>query len=121
MNYLLLIHGYTQNGEIIHKKIKKILGNDVLQKFKVLNPNGVYTNDPTFTSNLNFGWWNLESPEMYSQKQTYDKEFVEKSIKCILKSLEGVNSQDNLYVIAFSQGAVLTEIMLVNEIGRAHV
>ena len=35
---------------------------------------------------------------------------------CILKTLECKLPQDNLYVIAFSQGAVLTEIMLVNEL-----
>jgi len=106
-NYLLLLHGYTQNGEIMKKKIKKLLTATFLENFIVISPNGCYK----ITEN-SYGWWYLESPEMFSKNHVYKN--YDLAIKTVQEHLENLKEEDNLYIISFSQGSVLLEIMLLH-------
>ena len=122
MNYLLLIHGYTQSGEVITKKVKKILGANFLQNFNIIAFDGIYNIGENITNTSNtkgFGWWELKSPEMYSQKHTYEN--YEKAVEHVRSNLEHLQPDDTLYILSFSQGAVLTEIMLVHNLFPTNV
>lgn len=110
-NYLLLLHGYTQNGKIIKKKITKLLSKTFLQNYKIISPDGPYIID---NSDVKRGWWKLESPEMFTQEHEYIE--YEKAIAVINTNTPSIQCADTFSIIAFSQGTVILEIMIANSL-----
>ncbi len=108
-NYLLLLHGYTQNGNIMKEKVTKMLSSNIMKTYEILSPNGPY-----HIVDEKFGWWKLDSPEMYSQPHTYEN-YVE-AIKTISNTIKHLKEDDILTVIGFSQGAVLAEILIQQKV-----
>ena len=113
VNYLLLLHGYTQNSLRIEKTFTKLLSKKYLQKYNIISPNGPYIIDNNEPEVIR-GWWNLPSPEMYSKGYSYDG-YID-AVTTINNSIKIVNDNDDLSVIGFSQGAVLLEIMLAHNL-----
>ena len=108
-NILLLLHGYTQNADIISNKIKKLCSKSLLSNYEIISPDGTYHID-----DIKRGWWELESPEIFAKSHEY-KEY-NKAIDKISDCLNHLSSDDNLYIIGFSQGAVLCEMMLIHNL-----
>ncbi len=105
VKYLLLLHGYTQNGSIMKDKITKVLSKKIMDEYTVIFPDGPY-----FIDENKLGWWKLESPEMFTKEHTYED--WEKAINTVEQSINHVNSDDELTVIAFSQETIVLEIMM---------
>ena len=110
-HYLLLLHGYTQNGKIIKKKITKLLSKTFLQDYIVISPDGPYIIN---SDNEKRGWWELKSPEIFTQEHEYND--YEKAIEAINTNILSMQSIDKLTIIAFSQGTVILEIMIANNL-----
>ena len=108
-NILLLLHGYTQNGDVISHKIKKLVSKSLLTNYEIISPNGPYHIDDNKR-----GWWELESPENFTKKHEY-KDY-EKAIDQVQNSIDHLQTDDNLFIIGFSQGAVLCEMMLIHNL-----
>ena len=108
-NILLLLHGYTQNGELISHKIKKLCSKSLLANYEIISPDGPYHID-----DIKRGWWELESPEIFAKPHEY--KYYNKAIDKVSDCLNHLSSDDNLYIIGFSQGAVLCEIMLIHNL-----
>ena len=109
VNYLLLLHGYTQNGSIIHRKMSKLLGNQILSRYTVIVPDGPYVIEEGRR-----GWWRLSQPETFTKEQVYDN--YHQAIDLVKSLLPVINKDDTLTVMAFSQGTVLVEIMVALEL-----
>jgi len=108
-NHLLLLHGYTQNGDVILNKVSKLVSKSFLDNYTIISPNGSYQIEEEKR-----GWWNLESPEMFNKPHKYEN--YEDAIKIVQESLKDVKEEDNLFIIGFSQGSVLCEIMLIHNL-----
>jgi predicted esterase len=113
VNYLLLLHGYTQNAVRIEKTFTKLLSKTYLQNYSIICPNGPYIVNNNFDESFR-GWWNLPSPEMYSKGYNYNG-YMD-AVTTVNNSINTINDNDNLSVIGFSQGAVLLEIMLAHNL-----
>ena len=109
-HYLLLLHGYTQNGKII-KKITKLLSKTFLQDYIIISPDGPYIIN---SDNEKRGWWELKSPEIFTQEHEYNN--FEKAIEKNKYKYFIYQNIDKLTIIAFSQGTVLIEIMIANNL-----
>jgi len=110
-NYLLLLHGYTQNSTKFYKTITKLLSKTFLNKFIVINPNGCYIVD---MKEEKYGWWKLPSPEKFSLPHQYVN--FNKAVNYIQDLLPKFKSDDTLNIISFSQGTILAEYMLVHNL-----
>lgn len=102
VKYLLLLHGYTQNCVIFQKKIKKIIKDG----FIIILPLA------PLKLKSGLGWWYLESSDIFTKPHKYND--INLAINIVKKSLLDIVSDDELYVISFSQGAVLAEIMFIH-------
>lgn len=94
---ILCLHGYRQNGDLMRKRIKQLLGNSI--KYELICPTGTYDANPDDPSMK--GWWPVESKEAFLHKHTYlnyDKVIID---------LFEVD-----YIIGFSQGAVLATLLI---------
>lgn|SRR3989338_592027 len=100
---VLLLHGYLQNGDIIHNTIQKLFSKTVLKQnnIELISPHGIYKIDEN-----KFGWWKLESKEMFCQPHNYEN--VEEAISYI----KNLNISNIDVIIGFSQGAVFTSILV---------
>lgn len=117
MKYLLLLHGYTQNNSIFYKKIKKNLLKSHINEFIVILPKSpfIINDDPQCR-----GWWRLSCSNIYAKPHTYKNyemsiNEVQFTLQKLLKSTWN-KKEDQLYIIAFSQGAVLAELMYITNI-----
>jgi predicted esterase len=109
MKYLLL-HGYTQNGEIMKKKILDFLPKNTLDS-SIISPNG-----PIQISENSYGWWPLDNPMSYTKEQKYKN--TNAALDVVFNCLKDVNE---FTIIAFSQGSVVAELLLISDIKPAKV
>lgn len=117
MKYLLLLHGYTQNNTIFYKKIKKNLLKSRINEFVVILPESPFIiNDDPYCR----GWWRLTNSDMFTKPHKYKEyEIGIDSVICSLQKILKTNwneKEDQLYVVAFSQGAVLAELMYIMDL-----
>ena len=105
MKYLLLLHGYTQNAERFTKQVSKLLSKSLTKEYKILSIDGPYQIEKD-----QYGWWPLSSPEMYSQPHHYEN--YEVALEKVRQAIPALGPDDQLDIIAFSQGAVLAEVLL---------
>lgn len=112
MKYLLLIHGYTQNGPIFKKKLKKIVSSfdNIIVPIAPININSDDEHDEKNKS-PSLGWWTLPNSSLFTKPHKYN---AEPAIAIVKEALDVVMKSDQLVVIAFSQGAVLAEIMYIH-------
>jgi len=110
-NYLLLLHGYTQNAVRFHKTMTKLLSKTFLEQYTTINPNGCYIVD---MKEENYGWWKLPSPKKFSLPHTYVN--FDKAVQYVQKLLPTFKPDDTLDIISFSQGTILAEYMLVHNL-----
>lgn len=105
---ILCLHGCRQNGEIMRKKIEKLLGS---RSANFICPTGNFLIEEakdesgTADSLAKYGWWHL--PSRQSLIDGYDYNFSETDIELIIKDLPKID-----YIIGFSQGTVLATILL---------
>jgi len=100
---LLLLHGYLQNGDIIVNTIQKLFSKTVLKenKIELISPHGIYKIDEN-----KFGWWKLESKEMFCQPHNYE------NVETAISYIKNLNISNIDAIIGFSQGAVFASILV---------
>lgn len=97
---ILCLHGYRQNGELMRKRIKQLLGNSI--KYELICPTGTFDIDESMK-----GWWSLESKEAFLQKHKYID--YDNAVQNLMKQIDGIDID---YIIGFTQGAVFSTLLL---------
>jgi predicted esterase len=101
---ILLLHGYGQSGDLYLKKIKNILGAEFMSQFQVFSPNA-----PINLSDGKYGWFNIGIPHEKSPNRV---------VEVVNNSLNGADPLKPLYVISFSQGGSVAEMMILQNLFR---
>jgi hypothetical protein len=79
---ILCLHGYRQNGDLMRKRVKKLLGNSI--NYKLICSTGTYDANPNDPSMK--GWWPVESKEAFLHKHTYID--YDKALENLLKQID---------------------------------
>ena len=82
----------------------------LIDDFKIIMPEAPFIID----DNNSRGWWELNSPMDFNNKHIYKQ--YDDTLKLVSKCLSVLVKGDELYVISFSQGAILAEILLINNL-----
>ena len=114
---IVLLHGYTQIGEKIKKRVADWIGKLNFKKYHVYAPDGKYEISPEDTS-LGKGWWHLSSPKMFTKSHSYQPKLTIESelqdFKLLFAQIKKENEESNIYVLGFSQGAVMAELLMAH-------